>query len=307
MNGLTTSRVIILMAYLVTVWGLSWPIFKISIAYAPPMLFSGLRIFIGGLLLALVYLPRRDRIHWRACWPIYIGSALLNIILYYGFQALGLVLMPSGLFSVIVYIQPVLVGVLAWQLLGESLSWTKLSGLLLGFIGVGVVSWDKLSGQVALFGVIMALLSALSWALGAIYVKKKGQRVDPIWLAALQCSLGGAAIAGIGSTYESWGSIDWNLPFLLCLAYGSILGISLAWVAYFRLVMAGEASVVASYTFLVPLIAVAGGAALLNEPITLALIAGLFLIIASIYLANRRTGAARNAAAGSATTRNAAG
>jgi drug/metabolite transporter (DMT)-like permease len=289
MKKLTRAKSLLLISFLVLIWGISWPIYKIALAYTPPLLFAGMRTFLGGLLLAVVLIPKRKQIRWKECWPIYCISSLFNVIIFYGMQTVGLMYMPSGLFSVIVYLQPVLVGVFAWVWLGEQMNAVKVTGLLLGFLGVAAVSAGGFKGHVALVGVALALLTALGWALGTVYAKKMSGQVDSMWLAAFQCMLGGVVLTAVGSGAEKWSAIVWNLPYSIGLGFGVFVGISVSWVIYFTLVNTGDASKVASYTFLVPLIAVFSGVLFLHEPFTVYLLIGLLLIGVSIYLINRKS------------------
>ncbi|BBI35903.1 DMT family transporter [Cohnella abietis] len=284
----SSFKTFLMIASLVTIWGLAWPIFKISLDYAPPLIFAGLRNLGGGLLLFLLFLSKWKEIRWKSTWPIYLISSFFNVIIYYGLQAYGLVLMPSGLFSIIVYLQPVLVGILAWRWLGDAITAHKIAGLIFGFLGVAAVSFKEVSSHIAVAGIIMALITAVSWAIGAIYVKKVTHQVNSIWLAAIQCIIGGIVITTIGSFTENWSAIAWDSAFILCFLYGSVLGISVAWVIYFHLVHHGDSSIVASYTFIVPLIAVISGTFLLQEAFTLPILIGLIFIITSIYLVNRK-------------------
>ncbi|WNQ13390.1 DMT family transporter [Paenibacillus aurantius] len=277
-----------LLTFLVLAWGISWPIYKIALAYTPPLLFSGMRTLFGGLLLAVFLWPRRSQIRWKSRWPIYVVSSLFNVILYYGLQTYGLRLVPSGLFSVLVYLQPVLVGLLAWLWLEEPMSLLKVAGLVLGFLGVTAVSLEGLHGPVAGLGIALALITGAGWAIGTVYVKKTSGRVDSMWLVALQFLIGGAVLTAAGSVTERWSSITWNLPYEAGLVFGIVIGISASWAVYFHLVNSGDASKVASFTFLVPLIAVGSGTLFLHERFTLNLILGLVLIVASIGLVNRK-------------------
>jgi len=288
MNTLTPLKRAGLIAALVFLWGISWSIYKLALDYTPPLLFAGLRTLGGGVLLMLILLPRRRLIRWHANWKAYVISAILNVVLFYGLQTLGLLYMPSGLFSVLVYLQPVLVGLFAWMWLGESMSPLKIIGLILGFAGVISVSAGGFSGHVAVIGVVLALVTALSWALGTVYIKKANQKVDALWMVAFQCTLGGLVLTASGSATESWAAITWNAPYLIGLIFGIIFGIALSWIIYFTLVGAGDASKVASYTFLVPLLSVFIGTLVLHEPFTWFLLLGLVLIGISIYLVNRK-------------------
>ncbi|QDY83446.1 DMT family transporter [Paenibacillus polymyxa] len=288
MGELTTAKRIMMIALLVILWGISWPIYKVALEYTPPLLFAGLRTLLGGLLLGAILAPRWSRIRWKENWRVYAISGIFNVVLFYGLQTVGLMYVPSGLFSVLVYLQPVLVGIFAWMWLGEAMSKLKVIGLIIGFLGVAAVSVGGFSGHVAIAGVVIAIITAVSWALGTVYVKKVNQRVDSLWLVAFQCTLGGIVLTGAGSVTESWSDIVWNVPYMSGLVFGTVLGISLSWLLYFTLVNSGDASKVASYTFLVPVISVFVSSMLLHESITAFLLVGLVLIGFSIYLVNRR-------------------
>jgi drug/metabolite transporter (DMT)-like permease len=284
--GKFSGKTVVAIASLVLMWGLSWSIYKMSLAYTPPILFAGMRSLIGGLLLALFILPKWKKINWRENWLRYCISAFLNTLCFYGIQTVGLVYLPGGLFSVLVYFQPILIGLFAWLWLGENMTVLKIIGLIMGFLGILAVSADGLTGQVSIVGVILGLLTALTWALGVIYVKKVSAKVDSLWMVAMQCIIGGAALTLLGTGVESWSDIVWNVPYLIGLSYGATFGVPIAIVIYFGLVNAGEASKVAAFTFLVPLIAVVTGTIFMDEPVTYSLIAGLVLIVCSIYLVN---------------------
>ncbi|USK58434.1 DMT family transporter [Peribacillus asahii] len=287
MIELSRRKMIIHMACLVLIWGLCWPIYKFTLSYTPPLLYAGMRALIGGVLLSILCFPKRKSIRWSENWRIYCVSALFNTVLFFGLQTIGLMYLPGGLFSVIVYLQPVLIGVFAWVWLGETMSAIKVIGLVIGFLGVGAVSTGSISGQVSLLGVALAIITAISWTLGVIYVKKVSPKVDSLWLVALQSVLGGVVLTGMGLGAESWSDIVWNSTYIFGLVFGSTLGIPVAYILYFKLLNSGETSKVASSTFLVPLIAVLFGTSFLGEPFTLSLFIGLILIASSIYLVNR--------------------
>jgi len=287
---MTRTQSTLLLAFLILTWGANWPLTKYALHFIPPILFSGLRTLLGGLALLAVALPRYKELRLRSTLPIYAISAVVNVMCYYGFQTVGLAYLPSGLFSAIVFLQPVLVGVFAWMWLGESMSRSKLSGLLLGFFGVGVICTGAggLAGHISWEGIALALASALTWALGTIYVKKVSPRVDPIWLVTMQLLIGGSAMTGAGSAFESWSDIVWTPSFVAALLFIAILVIAAGWIVFYKLMDSGEAGKVASFTFLIPLSAIGMGAMFLNEPLTPTLLAGLLLIVSGIFLVNRK-------------------
>ncbi|MDF9839962.1 MULTISPECIES: DMT family transporter [unclassified Paenibacillus] len=287
------SQTVLLLAFLVIVWGINWPLSKIALTYAPPLLFAGIRTVIAGIILIIAALPKWKQLEFRRLWPVYLASAVLSIVFYYGFQTIGLQYVPSGLFSAIVFLQPVLLGIFAWIWLGESMYGLKIFGLLLGFAGVAALSIGGFTGSISAAGVLLALASALCWALGTVYMKRNAARVDMLWLTAMQIMIGGLILLGAGSVTESWSAITWSSAFIVNTLFIAVFVIALGWMVYFKLINEGEAGKVGSFTFLIPLISIGSSVVLLHERITLNLIAGMVLIVGSILLVNINLGRKR--------------
>lgn len=288
MKQLSKLQTFIFLAYLVFMWGLNWPLTKLGLLYAPPLLFAGIRTFIGGLILLIFALPRYKKLNIKKTWHIYLISSVLNIILYYSLMTFGLLYIPAGIFSAIVFLQPVLLGICSWLWLGESMFKLKIIGLILGFSGIAIISSVSLTNHTSTLGILIALCTALSWCFGTVYMKKTSQLVDSIWMVSLQLTIGGLFLLGSGSVIESWSNIVWNIPFVSNLLFISIFVIALGWLAFFILIGSGEVSKVGSYTFLIPLIANIISILFLHESTTVNLLVGLCFILVSIYLVNSK-------------------
>jgi len=288
MGNLSKPKAAMGIAFVILTWSFSWPINKIGLEYMPPMLYAGIRTLIGGILFALFLLPQWRKIEWKKNGPLYLIAALFNTILFVGVQQIGLQYLPSGLFSVIVFLQPVLVVLLSWMWLKESMSIIKVVGIVIGFLGVVVVSLDGISGTISPIGILLALVTGISWATGVVYVKKTSTQVHGLWVVVLQNILGGLFLTGAGIGMEDVSAIKWSLPAILCVLYGGVIALGVTTAIYFKLMSSGESSKVASFTFLVPLIAVGIGTLFLGEPFTISILGGLVLILLSIYLVNRK-------------------
>jgi drug/metabolite transporter (DMT)-like permease len=284
---LADRRVAVLaFALLVLFWGSVFMAIKIGLEYAPPVLFAGARMLICGVVMALAALVWGGRANVRDGWPVYLLLAFFNVVLLYGLQTFAVLYMPSGTAAVVIYLAPVLVGFLSYLTLGESLSAAKVVGLFLGFSGVVVVSAGSLSG--ASLGVAFGVASAVSWALGTVYFKRYAGRLPMLWAVGGPFLLGGICLTGLGLVLEPVSEISWTGTFVASLLYTSLVGTALAWMLWFGLVRAGEASRVSAYVFLVPLVAVLLGALFLGEPVGPSLLVGAALVVCGIYLVNRR-------------------
>ena len=282
--------VVLAFSLLVLFWGSAFATVKIGLYYSPPVLFAGSRTVVGGLAMVVAALLWGGSPNLRRDWPVFLLLALFNVVLFIAFQTYAIVYLPSGSAAVLVYLQPILVGFLAWLILGEELSASKLVGLLLGFSGIVAVSSASLSGAahaLSPIGVVLGTASALAWALGTVYFKRYEARVSTLWAVAVPFVVGGAALTALGLVVESWDEVSWTGAFVGSLLYSALIGISAAWVIWFGLVRAGEASRVAAYIFAVPLTAVLVGALVLDEPLSYSLLFGAALVVCGIYLVNR--------------------
>ncbi len=282
---------ILAFVFLILFWSSAFGAIKVSLEYAPPILFAGMRTLLCGLVVALAALVWGGRANLRRDWLIYLILAVLNVVLFMGLQTFTILYMPSGSAAVVIYLQPILVGLASYLVLNEQLSVPKLVGLVLGFSGVVVVSTGSLSGSSlgTPLGVAFGVGSALSWTLGTVYFKWYGERLSTLWAVAVPFSAGGVVLTGLGLVLESLSSISWTGTYFASFLYTALVGTALAWMLWLGLVKAGEASRVSAYVFFVPLASVLLGATFLGETLSPWLLAGAALVICGIYLVNRQS------------------
>ena len=274
---------------LVVLWGSAFSALKVGLEYTPPVLFAGIRSVLGGLAMLLAAFVWGGSPKFGRDWPVFAILTALNVVLFLGLQTLAVMHLPSGSAAVLIYLQPILVGVFAWLFLGEGLTARKVFGLLLGFSGIAAVSAGGLLGELppgASLGVALGVGAALSWALGTVYFKKVQERVATLWAVGVPFLAGGIILTALGLLVESPAEITPNAPFIASLLYSSLLGTAVAWLIWLGLVRAGEASRVSAYIFFVPLVAVVIGAIFLDETLSPSLLVGAALVVAGIYLAN---------------------
>jgi O-acetylserine/cysteine efflux transporter len=279
-------RELLVIVAVVLAWGSTFAAIKIGLESAPPILFAGLRALTGGAVMAVLAAVRSGPPRVVAHLRDYAVLTLLNVIGFIGLQTLGVLQLASGLAAVLTYLQPVLVAVLAWRLLGESMTPAKVGGLLLAFGGIVLVSAGAFEGHISGLGVAYVSGGALSWALGTIAFKQAQQRVDPWWAVAVPFVAGGLVLTLSGLALE--GPVArWDVRFVAALAYAGLVGTALAWTLWFSLVSAGEASRASAYVFFVPLVSLLIGAVLLHESLGVSLLAGSALVVLGVLLANR--------------------
>ncbi len=279
--------VVLAFALLVVFWGSSFSVVKVGLEYSPPMLFASLRTLIGGLVILLVAVVWGGSPHLGRDWPIFLLLAAFNVVFFFGFQTLAILYLPSGTAAVLEYFQPMLVGLLAWMILDESLSLAKVFGLILGFSGIVAVSVGSIFGDISPVGVAFGAGSAFSWALGTVFFKRYEARISTMWAVAIPFVIGGVVLTLFSFAIEPWPEVSPTGTLFASLSYVSLVEIALSWLIWFGLIRAGEASRVAVYVFFVPLVSIVIGAIFLGERLTASLLIGTVLIVIGIYTVNR--------------------
>jgi O-acetylserine/cysteine efflux transporter len=270
---------------LILAWGSTFAAVKVGLDHCPPVLFGGIRSVAGGLVVMVVALRLRRVARVREHLRWYALLTLLNVIGMFGLQVLAIQELPSGLAAVLIYLQPVLTGVLAGPLLGEHVGPAAYVGLVLGFAGIAAVGLGALDGHASGAGVCYALGTALAWSLGTITVKRAP--VDLWWAVALPFTVGGIVLCALAVPVEGV-TITWTPEFVVALAYSTLIGTSLSWALWFALISAGEAARTAAVIFFVPLVSLVIGTFVLDEELHASLIVGAALVVVGVWLVNRR-------------------
>ena len=204
--------------------------------------------------------------------------------------------MPSGIVAIIIGIQPILTTALASIYIGESLSLRKIVGLILGFIGVGVVIVGKfglnfgLSGGLAWFNFGLCVLSLVAISGGVFYQKKFCNQSQLLTETLMQYIAAAIATAFFAYIFgESW-RIDWTHSFTIALTW-QVFGLSVgAVVLLMTIINLGEAGRVSSMFYLVPPLVAIEAHFLFGETLGLLSIFGMGLCIIGVYFVNRSAG-----------------
>ncbi|SDB68848.1 DMT family transporter [Belnapia rosea] len=276
-----------------TAWGLNWPIMKLLMLDWPPFTFRVLAASGSVLLLSAIALLQRDALLPRADqWGRLVVAALLNVTSWLFFAPVAIFWLDASEAAIIAYTMPVWATILAWPFLGERPGWRRLMGLALGLSGVTLLMAGRLdlgAGLMAgkLPGVLAILATALLFACGTIWTKRFPLAMAPVPLVAWQLAIGVLPVAAVALAFEQAhparvGPLGWA-----CLAYASVIGQCLAYLAWFRALKRLPAGTAAIGSLLVPVVGVLGSAALLGEPFGLRQVGALALTLGGVALASR--------------------
>ena len=271
-------------------WGFNWPMTKLLLTEWPPLTGRGGAGVIGGLVLAALALVRGETLRVpEGQWGRLIGLSMLNVFGWMALMSLALLWLPAGEAAVIAYTMPIWAAVLAWRILGETLSPRRIIAMLMAFSGIAAL---MLGDGVhitphKLLGLAMAITGAFGFAGGTVLGKKYPLKMPLLASAGWQIVLGSLPVLLIGLVFETahpqaltyigWGTF----------AYVGLIGFCLAYVCWFAALTLLPASVAAIGTMAVPVIGVVGASFMLHEPLGIVQIAALSFTLAGVALATK--------------------
>jgi drug/metabolite transporter (DMT)-like permease len=218
---------------------------------------------------------------------------ITNQFAFIGLQVAGLQSVGAGPAAAIIYVQPVLVVLASAPLLGERLTARRLNAALLGFAGVAVVGLHQAEAA-SVGGVLFLLGAAVSWGVGALLTSASDEPIVPLVVG--QHLVGAGPLLAIAALAEPFPTL--SAKFVLCVLCAGVCGSALAWTLWSALLRRGEAGVVSTWLFAVPVLAAVLGVILLGEPLSIELIIGIALVAIAVRLVAAPSRARRAAPTG---------
>ena len=154
----------------VAVWGTNFVVIRLALDQFPPFLLAGLRFTLAAVP-GVFFLPR-PRVKWSnlAAYGLLIGAGQFGLL----FFAMDGRISP-GLASLVIQTQVFFTIFLSMARIGERLRIFQIVACLLAVAGIGVIM-RHVSGGTTLFGLLLVLLAASSWAIGNIVARESGAR-----------------------------------------------------------------------------------------------------------------------------------
>jgi len=277
----------IALAIVYVVWGSTYFAIAYVVQTMPPLLTAGVRFLLAGLLLA-AWVGIRDRSALRVSLRQLAGAATVGVLLLAGANGLvnlGERTVPSGLAALIIASVPLWIVILR-LLAGDRVGRDLILGVTVGIVGVAVlVVPDGVSGLTDLAGLVMLVGAALMWALGTFISPRLDMPPSTPASTAYQMIAAGVLLLPAGALLGELRGVDpsrFSTASLLGLAYLVVFGSLVAFSAYTWLLKNAPVSLVSTYAYVNPVVAVFLGTIFLREPITPTMLAGAALILAAV-------------------------
>ncbi|KVO08494.1 multidrug DMT transporter permease [Burkholderia ubonensis] len=276
------GRVALALVFIYFVWGSTYGGLHFALQSFPPLLLSGLRNLLGGIGLFIFALRRKPE------WPTLVeirNTAIVGtmlVALSSGTIALGMRTVSSGSAAVMVATVPLFATVIA-AVAGRPVTKGEWVAVALGMVGILVLNSGGAAAANSALGTICVLAGALFWAGGAHLSTRLKLPSDLFLSTSLQIGLG-----GLMSTLAAWllGERIEHLAAgpVLAFLYLMVFCTMAAYVAYGYLIRHTSPIIASSCMYVNPIVAVAIGALMLGEPVTMATVIATVAILGSVGL-----------------------
>jgi drug/metabolite transporter (DMT)-like permease len=288
------GRVWLALGTIYVVWGSTFIALAIVVRDLPPFLAMATRHLVAGGVILAFALPRGD----GARDPIgrsQIGAALvfgaLLFVVGHGSLAWAQQTVPAGVAALLVGSIPIWMALLDRVVFGRRLRASAYAGLVLGFVGLAFLFDPFGEGSVDRLGALAIVLGALSWAAGSLYSRGAPLPRRPLVSAGLASVCGGVLLLAVSVAGGELGEAHVSSDSLLALGYLTVAGSFVGFTAYVWLLRVAPISLVGTYAYVNPIVAVFLGWALLGEEITVQMAVAGAAIVLSVALIVRASGA----------------
>ena len=280
-----------MLASVSAIWGASYLLIKIALDGLEPSMIVFARVLLAALVLYAALLMRggeeRAALGWlRRRWRRAIVQGTLAVAVPFMLISFGETQISSGLTGVLISPGPLFIAMLAPLIdPSEKVDRRGAVGVVIGFAGVVLlIGVNTVHSLGELLGALAMVGAALAYGLGAMYARLKFRGVPPLVVSFAACGVAAAltlppALATIGENHPDLGEVA-------AVVSLGVIGTAVAFYLYFGLIAEAGAGKAALCGYLIPPLALAYGAVLLNEEITPAAIAGLVLILIGVALAS---------------------
>jgi drug/metabolite transporter (DMT)-like permease len=284
------AAVALALATVYLVWGSTYLAIRVTDRTMPPFLMSSARFLVAGAALYAFAARGRVRPTWRE-WraAAIVGAALL--LVGNGGVAWAETRLESGLAALIVAIIPLWVALMDRAFFGRRLSPAAIAGLVVGFAGVALLVRPGGGGDVV--AAVALVVTTSAWAGGSLYARGAPLPDSPLLAAAMQMLTAAVFLGVAGLVAGEAGGIhadSFSTKPVVAFVYLVLAGSLIAFSAYAWLLKNVRISVVSTYAFVNPVVAVALGTLFLSEPIgRTTIVAGAAIVMAVVLIVTART------------------
>ncbi|MFN3704704.1 MAG: DMT family transporter [Thermoflexales bacterium] len=267
---------------------------RLGIADMSPWMFVALRMVLASAMVlgVAVALGRRPLLASRPRWPQMGLLGVVNAALPIVASTLALRYVSSTILSLLFALMPLFTSLLAHMALAdERMSLAKAAGLVVGLFGVALLLLTGSTGVATQafdwHGYALGFAGVFGAAISSVYIRRCFAGEDLWVLTAVQQVAAAAVVVAIVVLIGQWSLAQVSVTTAALAAYVALMNSVVSFFLFMYLNQRFSATAAALPSYLIPLVTAVLGAALLDEVVTLPMVAGGVLIVGGLWLVNR--------------------
>ena len=287
-SGLVATWAALIVVYLV--WGSTYLGIRVLVGFVPPLIAMGVRFLCAGMLLAAFLAVRHGPGILRVPPRRLLSAGVVGVLLLTcgnGGVAVAEQTVPSGLAALLVAEVPLWLVCLR-LLARDTPRRATIAGTALGFVGIAILALPgSHPAGTALWGIVMIIGGTICWSSGTFATPRVPMPANPFVAATYEMVTAGVVLLAAGAAFGEFGRVHLSaVPprAWLALAYLIVFGSLVAFSAYVWLLGNAQLSLIATYAYVNPVVAVILGALILGEQVTRPILIGGAVAVAGVGL-----------------------
>lgn len=268
-------------------WGSTYLAIRIGVSEFPPTLFAGIRFLVAGSLMLAFSVYKGLKLPKDFSETMKISLVGLFLLLGgNGCVVWAETRVNSGVASLLVATVPLFMVIIELFLPGRPrLNLKGWLGLLIGFGGVALLVFPNSQGASgSIFGIVLLLIGAFSWAMGSVYSKSFKPTSSIIPNIAIQMLAGGIGLFIVGTFFGELPKLHVTSKGIGAIVYLILFGSIVGYSCYVYILHKWPAAKAGTYAYVNPLVAVLLGALVLNEPLSIGVVMSTAIILGGVIL-----------------------
>ncbi len=287
---LVSASDMMLLAGMVILWGLSWPVMKLAVQQAPPLWLAVLRFATSSICLFALGLFRKDlRLPSRGDLPIVASIGLLQMAAFTGLGMVAMTFIDAGKASLLAYSTPLWSVLIAYLIFRERPTRLQLVAVTVGMGGIALMSsplsidWSNRGSPI---GAGLLVLAAICWSTVILHVRRHRWNATPLQLAPWEMALATVVLIPIAWVIDGPPTtIKWTPNLLLLILYFGPVATSFCFVVSAEVGRRISVFAMSNLTLGVPIIGAIASVTMMGEHLSAVSLAGFLLILSGIVIA----------------------
>jgi len=277
-----------LLVFISALWGSSYIFMKVLSPVFGPVITASFRLIIAAIFLFILFKFQNYKVNWKRDYKLFFIIGVLNAgvpFFLYSYAALHI---DASLSVILNSTAPMFGALFGYFIMKDKLSYLKIIGLVIGSLGVGIVSSVTLASGSAEFiiSIIACLFASSLYGLSGVIIIKHAKKIEPKALALGSMFFGGISLLPFIIIFPIQGKV--SLEIISYLMVFGILCTAIAFLIYFKLIKEIGTIKALTVTYLMPVFGIVWAFIILGERPNASMIIGLIIILVGIYLISKR-------------------